>query len=258
MKRLSQGHLNLLSECPRKFRYIFLDRLQVPASPEQQERLDWGNRLHQLMQQQELGLPALSLAKAADDASLATALEGLTAAVGAIAPSAWRAAERAFTLEFAGVLLTAICDLAIVEPSRARILDWKTYPRPLSAERLAADWQTRLYLYILAETLAIAPESLSMTYWFVRPPTAPQSVTLPYDCERHGATHQDLQAIVSQFQGWLAAYCDPERREAAFPQLPAPDARCQSCQFASRCHDKTNNAPDRAAALAATPEIEIC
>ncbi|WRH66448.1 MAG: PD-(D/E)XK nuclease family protein [Planktothrix sp. GU0601_MAG3] len=32
--RLSQQHLNLLSLCPRKFQYTYLDQLVSPTSPE--------------------------------------------------------------------------------------------------------------------------------------------------------------------------------------------------------------------------------
>ena len=54
---LSQGHLNTLNQCDRRFQHLFLDGLVVPSSPEQQASLDWGNRFHLLMQQRELELP---------------------------------------------------------------------------------------------------------------------------------------------------------------------------------------------------------
>ena len=51
--RLSQQHLNLLSLCPRKFQYTYLDQLVSPVSPDDEERIAWGNQFHLLMQQHE-------------------------------------------------------------------------------------------------------------------------------------------------------------------------------------------------------------
>ena len=55
--RLSQGHLQLLATCPPQFQRLYLEQLTTPIPPEQQEKLDWGDRFHRLMQQRELGLP---------------------------------------------------------------------------------------------------------------------------------------------------------------------------------------------------------
>jgi ATP-dependent exoDNAse (exonuclease V) beta subunit len=59
-------------------------------------------------------------------------------------------------------LLTVIYDLLIEAEDNAQILDWKTYPQPKEQNRLAKDWQTRLYLYVLAETSDYLPEQISM------------------------------------------------------------------------------------------------
>jgi hypothetical protein len=64
--RLSQGQLNLLETCPRKFQHIYLEQLGSPTTPEQQAHQAWGSRFHLLMQQRELGLPIEAL-MAADD-----------------------------------------------------------------------------------------------------------------------------------------------------------------------------------------------
>jgi len=55
--RLSQGHLNLLETCPRKFQHTYLEQLNSPANPEHEERQTLGSRFHLLMQQREMGLP---------------------------------------------------------------------------------------------------------------------------------------------------------------------------------------------------------
>lgn len=255
MNRLSQTHLKILASCPRKFQYVFLDRLQVPTSPQEQERLEWGSRFHQLMQQRELELPVAALL-AADPAvaPLETALSALAAALPAPAASPhWRAAEHVRTLQLEDTLLTVIYDLLVVEKTQAAILDWKTYPQPQAVAQLAADWQTRLYLYVLAETLGLAPERLAMTYWFVRPPAPPQSATVPYDRSCHEATHEELQGQLAQLRAWTAAYRD---RGEPLPQIPSTSSLCQSCQFATRCQ-RAVAAPDWPAAIAATAEVSL-
>lgn len=264
MNRLSQGHLNLLAHCPRKFQHVFLDRLQSPTSPEQQESLDWGQRFHQLVQQKELGLPLDGILAA--EPQLARALAALAGATPAIAlevaaedETCWRAAEHIRTLSLGStggkeeILLTVVYDLLAIAADGAQIFDWKTYRQPQEIAQLEADWQTRLYLYVLAETTEFAPEQLSMSYWFVRPPAPPQSATIAYDRVRHAATQQALRSLLADLATWLAAYRD---RNEPFPQIPQESSLCQSCQFASRCQ-RVAPAPDWTAAIATTPEIEI-
>ncbi|MHC5832750.1 MAG: PD-(D/E)XK nuclease family protein, partial [Nostoc sp.] len=62
--RLSQGQLNLLEACPRKFQHTYLEQLNSPSNPEQEERQTLGSRFHLLMQQQEMGLPIHSFLEA--------------------------------------------------------------------------------------------------------------------------------------------------------------------------------------------------
>src|SRR6476646_3772088 len=94
--RLSQGQLNLLESCPRKFQHIYLEQLGSPSTPEQQAHQTWGSRFHLLMQQRELGLPIDSLM--AEDRQMQRCVSSLLAAVPEIvAPgiddSSWRQSE---------------------------------------------------------------------------------------------------------------------------------------------------------------------
>ena len=76
---LSQAHLNLLETCPPQFQRIYLAQLASPISPEQQEKLIWGDHFHRLMQQQQLGLPIASLL--AEDEQLRPAITELLKAI---------------------------------------------------------------------------------------------------------------------------------------------------------------------------------
>jgi hypothetical protein len=133
---LSQGQLNLLETCPRKFQHTYLEQLGTPISPEQQERLAWGSRFHLLMQQRELGLPVESLVE--EDAQLqhwVTALVNAASDVLTPNPKTFRESEHCRTLYFQDYVLTVIYDLLIEDETNAQILDWKTYPVPQKKTR---------------------------------------------------------------------------------------------------------------------------
>lgn len=231
--RLSQGHLNLLETCPRKFQHIYFDQLGSPTSPEQQDRQNWGSRFHLLMQQRELGLPVESLVQ--EDPQLQRWVMSLVSAAPEIltpAPETFRQSEHCRTLNVQGYLLTVIYDLLIADSQQGQILDWKTYPQPKHKEWLEKDWQTRLYLYVLAETSDYVAEQISMTYWFVQSQPQPQSLKFTYDNRRHEQTRQDLTRLLTQLSVWLQRYKDTGE---AFPQVSESAIHCRNCNFAVRC-----------------------
>lgn len=195
--RLSQGSLNLLTDCPRKFQHTVLEQTGLYPDPAFQERLQWGTQFHQRMQQWELGLPMAGVGSRPLVAS-DPLMEQITAFVQCApdifqkTPESCRESEHRRTLAWAAssperdgqrmshdlggpvgdFLLTVIYDLLIAEPTVAKILDWKTYPRPKKAQWLARNWQTRLYPYVLAETSDYSPDQIRMTYWFIQAPNS--------------------------------------------------------------------------------------
>ncbi|MBW4656211.1 MAG: PD-(D/E)XK nuclease family protein [Kaiparowitsia implicata GSE-PSE-MK54-09C] len=237
LNRLSQGHLNGLDLCPRRFQHVHLDQLLSPTAPEQQQALDWGTRFHLLMQQHDLGLPVETI-EPADPTVQACFRQFMQTApeVFAVQPGQVRHSEHRRTLELEGVLLTAVYDLLVLHPDRALIYDWKTHLTPQSAMRLAQDWQTRLYCFVLAETSAYLPEQISFTYWFVRAQAGggaprPQHHTLPYSTTQHEKTRQALSQRLAQLSEGLAGY----REGRSLPQVPEELGRCDRCPFAIRC-----------------------
>jgi CRISPR/Cas system-associated exonuclease Cas4 (RecB family) len=226
--RLSQGQLNLLTLCPRKFQHTILDQFSTPTSPEQQERITRGDRFHLLMQQHELGL----IRQSADpqERQLQQCLIDLVeAAPELFATALFRQSEHRRTLEKDGFAIAVIYDLLILQDTQAQIIDWKTYPRPVKGDRLAQDWQTRLYLFVLAETTEYEPAQLSITYWFIEPGQPPQNLRFPYNAKLHQQTQQELTQILSRLTEWLKKYDEGE-------SLPQVDGRhCQTCAFAVRC-----------------------
>jgi hypothetical protein len=180
------------------------------------------------MQQHELGL----IRQSADpqEQQLQRCVADLTqAAPELFAAALFRQSEHRRTIEMNGFAIAVIYDLLILQDSQAQIIDWKTYPRPVKSDRLAQDWQTRLYLFVLAETTDYEPDCLSMTYWFIEPDQPPQSLRFSYNATLHQQTQQELIQILLQLTEWLKKYDEGE-------SLPQFDGRhCQTCAFAVRC-----------------------
>jgi hypothetical protein len=244
MFRLSQGQLNLLTTCPRKFQHTYIEQLATPYTPEQQEKLAWGSKFHLLMQQKEIGLPIASIAET-DTEIQRSVTAFINATPELFTPSensnpTFRQAEHPRTLIFQNYLITVIYDLLIAEPTQAQILDWKTYPRPQNHKLLAQDWQTRLYLYVLIETSNYLPEQISMTYWFVqlKGENTPQKSQFNYTEKEHKTTQQDLTEILRQLTAWLQDY---HEQGEPFPQVKITDNQCHFCQFNTRCDRDREN-----------------
>ncbi len=231
--RLSQGQLNLLERCPRQFQHTYLEQLGSPINPEQQERQTWGSRFHLLMQQRELGLPIESLVQ--EDPQLQHWMSAFASAAPEILTpntnNQFRESEHCRTVQVQDYLLTVIYDLLIADARTAQILDWKTYPKPPNKRNLEQNWQTRLYLYVLAQTSDYLPEQISMTYWFVQSEDKPQSIKFTYTQAQHEKTRQKLNRLLNQLTGWLQRYEQGE----PFPQLAEGSKHCEYCQYVTRC-----------------------
>ncbi len=267
-KRLSQGQLNILQTCPRKFQYTYLEHLASPVSPDQREKMAWGSRFHLLMQQRELGLPVEVLLQA--DEQMQRCYTGLLqAAPHLFAPESpenrgFRAAEHRRIMSFQGYLFTVIYDLILANESSVQILDWKTYPLPKKDRTIEDNWQTRLYPFVLAETSDYAPEDITMTYWFVQSaekgdrPLSCQSLSFPYNRAKHQETAQHLTHLLTDLNTWIKDY---ERRKP-FPQVAVNEGVCFSCPFVTRCQRGPDagvgvTEGDRLTAFSDIEEIEL-
>ncbi|WP_088890564.1 PD-(D/E)XK nuclease family protein [Leptolyngbya ohadii] len=269
--RLSQAQLQTLSTCPRKFQHLYLDQLGFPPTPDEQERLTWGDRFHLLMQQYQMGLNQIGLTVNplldSNEQIMQRSIEALRQSAPDLfpdqvpdrfddRPDTLRFSEHRRTLQVADYLLTVIYDLLILEDDRAQILDWKTYPRPQNTRRLEQHWQTRLYLYVLAETSHYAPDRLSMTYWYVQAGNSempqPQSCQFSYSIAQHQRTQKDLRQSLDRLTKWLAAYDHGE----LLPQTTAKTP-CQSCSFALRCQRESDRAAQEFPALADIKEVSL-
>ncbi len=233
MLRLSQRHLKVLETCPRQFEYIYFDRLTSIVPPTQQIKTQLGSDFHLLMHQRELGLPIEPiLARSPQLGRWMQAMLEVSPKLFQADPDTWRESEHMRTLAIENYLLTAIYDLVILQPNRADIIDWKTYPLPKYKKDLDREWQTRLYLYLLAETSEYLPKQMSFTYWFIQSSPQPKSVQICYTLKQHRQTQTDLLTLLGKLTTWLDAYRD---RQASFPQVEISTGLCQKCNFVARC-----------------------
>lgn len=232
MLRLSQGHLTLLATCPRKFQHMVLDQMGSPDVSDQQERLQQGARFHLLLQQWLLQLPVEPIVQ--EDLQLQQWFAAFKAAAPQILDAGEQQAESDRLLEFKSYLLTVRYDLLITSDHYAKILDWKTYPRPQKRQRLEQHWQTRLYPFVFAESSSYLPEQIAMVYWFFqndRESPTPQSLTFQYSSQKHEETRQELTHLLTQ----LTQYLERFQAGEPFPQLGWGSRACEECAFAPRC-----------------------
>ncbi len=232
---ISQGHLNIWETCQRKYQYKYLEELSLPeADSSSQEKKLLGSNFHLLMQQKELGLDVSSLASS--DPKLQAWLEAFEHQPPAMIEGD-RLCEHRRTLEMtiemslhhsdnrdrnqAYFVLTAIYDFLILSDRNAQILDWKTHQVAIAFDKLKTNWQTRLYLYLLAKTTNYAPEQLSMTYWFAN--TA-ESVIIDYSQAEYISTETQLKQILTEIN-----------QAINYPKLPLHSSNCNHCEFRDRC-----------------------
>jgi hypothetical protein len=253
LMRLSQGQLNLLERCPRQFQHTYLQQLNSPLNPEYQEGQILGSRFHRLMQQQTMGLPIDSFLQ--EDAQLQSWMTAFADAAPEILTSVnsetFRDSEHYRTLQVQDYLLTVIYDLLIADNLQAQILDWKTSPKPPNKRNLEKNWQTRLYMYVLAETSEFPPENISMTYWFVQSEGKPQSIMFSYNSVAHEQTGKKLNQLLSKLTNWLKGY----QQGKQFAQVAEGNKACEYCQFATRC-DRAQTSTDIISAANPTSNID--
>ena len=238
---ISQGHLNIWETCQRKYQYKYLEELSLPeADPHRQASLLLGSNFHLLMQQMDLGLDVSVLAQS--DRQLQKWLKAFNESPPTMIEGD-RLCEHRRTWEIccpakldqdldsdfkdsgdrhqAYFVLTAIYDLLILGKEQAQILDWKTHQKAIPQSQLEHNWQTRLYLYLLAKTTDFEPEQLSMTYWFAN---GADSVVINYRAADYDRTDRDIKKMLTA----IAQAKD-------YPQVDISSHKCEYCEFRDRC-----------------------
>lgn len=242
---LSRFKLITFLACQKRFQLRFLERLAWPLEPlgeSVEVSMARGQAFHQLLERHFLGLP-VNVAALADGRLrqwwYAFQQSGLQFPNGRILT------ELDLTTplvqdETGGFLLNGRFDLLIVgenDTPFAHLYDWKT-GQPRSASELRHDWQTRLYLAMLAESgsailsqVPIQPEQIAITYWYVSEPDEPR--TIHYGQAQHEANWQEIIDIATQIRAAEAANHWPLTED-----LPM----CQTCAYQAYCGRQTAKA----------------
>ena len=255
---LTRARLHDLEVCKRRYWLRSVARIRWPVSPprpEVEESVERGRQFHQLMRRHFLDLEP-------DLAELPARLAEWWAAWLNHAiplPPGQRFPEITLSVPLGRQRLLARFDLLVLasQPDgQALILDWKTEARPRSRKRLAADIQTHLYPYVLAEGSAalaggqppvtgaerpVRPVRIEMIYWQANDPANP--VRFRYSAEQHAANRARFQLLADR-----AEALQPDHEPPAIDDL----AICTHCGYRTYCGKNVSPA----AALEEVPEDE--
>lgn len=215
---LAQQHLYTFQTCRRRFYLRYLARIPWPEAPlgsQQEEAYERGRRFHRWIERQFLGLPPM---EPSDNDPELRQWWGVFQRHAPPLPDGRRFVETSLTVPIGPGgrhRLTGRFDLLIVNDGQngpaAALFDWKT-GEPRSIERLRRAWQTRVYLYLVAEggaaltpqaPAAFAPGRLSLTYWYVEEPQRPRVIA--YDDSTHRRNRSELEVIIAEIDEQLAA-----------------------------------------------------
>ena len=231
--QFSQSSLQDFVDCPRRFYLKYIRQLHYPA-PESdplrdfEQHMERGKQFHHLVQQHQIGLSADVLEDTIPDDTVGAWWDNYQAYALADLPPR-RFPEITLTAPLAGRRLLAKYDL-IALGERAVIVDWKTSTNRPKRARLEHRLQTIVYPYVLARAGAflnggqpIAPEAMTMIYWFTEYPQAPEIFT--YSAAQFQAAGDQLAALAADI---LA------RTESDF-ELTSEVERCKFCSYRSLC-----------------------
>ncbi|GAB4474743.1 MAG: hypothetical protein Kow00124_15040 [Anaerolineae bacterium] len=248
--QFSQQSLQDYVECERRFqlRYVMGQRWPAVVSEpvEEYERLmTLGAQFHLLVQRHLLGIPAELLTPA--DPNLARWWRAYLEAPPPDLPQQVKQPEVLLSTPVGRHRVLAKYDLLAIDPGqRIVIVDWKTTHHRPSRQRLEERLQSRMYPFVLVEAGehlfggAIAPEQVTMIYWFAEEPTRPE--IFPYSAEQHQENQVYLSALIAQITD-----LDP----AGIWPLTDDHVQCRYCVYRSLC-----DRGERAGSLADADDVD--
>ena len=232
---LSRSNLLVFSTCHRRFQLRVLDRLPWPdldLDLKQQTAVYQGQLFHQILERHFLGLPVVP--SDIPNKQLRAWWESFERQ-GPPLPPGRRLPEIRLTVPVGSHYLVGRFDLLIIESdetsSRAHIFDWKT-SKPRSLTDLQSDWQTRLYLAMIAESgdalvrdgPPLAADQITFTYWYADDPGSPRRIR--YSAAEHEQNWRQILALVDEID-----LC----QEAGEWPLTEDWTRCRTCPYQAYC-----------------------
>jgi hypothetical protein len=232
MLSFDQSKLQDFADCPRRFYLKYIRQLHYPAPEsaplrEFETHMEQGAQFHQLVHQHQIGISAEALEETIPDDQVGDWWDNYIAHALTNLP-ARRYPEITLSVPLAGRRLVAKYDLLALGDNRAVIMDWKTALRRPKRETLERRLQTIVYPYVLANAGAhlnkgqpLAPEAISMVYWFAEFPQQPEIFIYSADqFAKDGAALESMAADIL--------------RRTEF-ELTADLSRCRFCTYRSLC-----------------------
>jgi hypothetical protein len=232
---ISQARIVAFLTCRRRFSLRYLEHLPWPdllLEMSQRPAIERGRKFHQLLERYFLGLP-VDPAEIQDgqlrqwwrrfaDSSMPL-------------PQGRRLPELRLTVPAGPHFLIGRFDLVIVGNNEnqpfAHVYDWKT-SRPRPVADLQKEWQTRLYLAMLAESGSALTEDNSslqaaqttLTYWYVDDPLEPRTISCSQ--EQHEQNWSEILELVAKIDSCLGQ-----------EQWPLTDnwSHCRPCAYQAYC-----------------------
>ena len=233
----SQSSLGDYQACARRFQLRYVEQRAWPApqsadAAEAERRQRLGLEFHRLVRRHQAGLPPAALTPlAAADPELAGWWAAYLASPFSSLAEPWRRAEITLAAPLAGYRLEAQYDLVAGSPGGEwLIVDWKTERQRPAREWLVRRAQTTVYRCVLALAgdglnggRPIAPERITMVYWFAAFPLQPERY--PYDTAQFERDRAALAGLIGEIVS---------RPEGPWPQA-ADERVCRFCAYRSLC-----------------------
>jgi hypothetical protein len=247
--RLSANSLKEYDLCPRKFALRYIKQTFWPGEAQGPlTAMSLGQHFHLLVQLHALGLdvaPTLAVLQD-EEGKLALMWQRFAASPHARPdPGAHVWTEQQLNFFVDDVPVSVRYDRLVEHNDTWTILDWKT--GRIKQDRLARDWQTRLYRLALVEAGEalglgkIVPEQIKLTYWEA---SSGLAFDLEYSTPHYTLDRKQLQAMATRVRQPFTAN---QHDDPAYPRTPE---HCKQCTYNALCNREVP-APTEAEALKA-------
>lgn len=232
----SANNLQDYVDCPRRFELKYILKQNWPAITSQpvlemENKIQMGNRFHQLANQYLTGISGDVLENSIDDPELKLWFNRFQKYIKS-SLNFPHFSEFTVFLSFEGFRLIAIFDfISLTDIHKMMIGDWKTSSRLPNKEFYFQSIQSYLYPFIAYETRVnlfpqastLQPEDLFMEYWF--PGFPENTITREYSTTSHTSSRELISSLISEIA---------QKELGTFEKTPN-DKRCVYCQYRSLC-----------------------
>lgn len=215
--------LECYEQCPRRFRYRYLEHVPAAGPPQGvARRMERGEIFHRLVLWDELGLDVSMILDTVDDPELVeqwTTYRQFRATLTGVELQH----DRTLVARCGDNLVQAKLDaLAVALDGSVTIYDWKTSPRP-HRSRLAESPQSKVYPFVVWNTLSgiTSPAQLDLVYWFAAEPDRPLRIDLD-------------EASLAAATDWLSTLLATIGSDDTF-EMTTDRVTCSTCEYLAHC-----------------------